>query len=348
MRNEARFNRFWYEGEPSPWWTRPLAFVFSIVVRVRLALFRRGILRKFHPGVPVIVIGNLVAGGAGKTPLAVALVDELQRRGYRVGVISRGYGAQPGKSPLLVDTASSAALVGDEPLLIARRTGAPVCVHARRVLAARAILESRKLDLLLCDDGLQHYALSRDMELVVIDGARGLGNGRMLPAGPLREPAASLARATHVMINGALGNKARATLPEGTVGKAATMTLAPVAIVNLRTGERRAPGALAGSDVVAVAGIGNPQRFFETLGDLGYTAECCAFPDHHAFEAADIAFANGRPVLMTEKDAVKCAVFAAENWWYLETAAILEPEFIRTFIAQVAALIGRGPAEKPK
>lgn len=348
MRDDAYYNRFWYEGESPPWWTRILSVFFALVVHARLALYRTGILRQYDAGIPVVVIGNLVAGGAGKTPLAIALVTELQRHGYRVGVVSRGYGARPGKLPLLVDINSRVEQAGDEPLLIARRTRAPVCVYPRRARAARALIESSPLDLLLCDDGLQHYALSRDMEIVVIDGARGLGNRRLLPAGPLREPVSRLARSAHVVINGALSSKALATMPKDTSESAVTMQLAPVAIVNLRSGERRAPDALAGSRVVAVAGIGNPQRFFETLGGLGYSAECRAFPDHHFYQAADIAYAEARPVLMTEKDAVKCISFARDDWWYLETAAVLAPEFVATFVEQVTQLTGRAPMEKSK
>lgn len=340
MRQDAWFHRFWYEGESPPGWTRILSAVFSLIVHSRLALYRIGVLRQYQAGVPVIVIGNLVAGGAGKTPLAIALVTELQRRDYRVGIVSRGYGARPGKQPLLVDADSPVDQAGDEPVLLARRTGAPVCVHPRRARAAKALAESSQLDLLLCDDGLQHYALSRDVEIAVVDGARGLGNGRLLPAGPLREPASHLARAGYVVINGALTGKAHATLPKG-FKSATTMKLVPTALVNLRTGERRAPDALSHVPVEAIAGIGNPQRFFETLGNLGYTAECRALPDHHVYVATDFEYANGRPLLMTEKDAVKCVSFASDDWWYLETAAELESEFVAMFIAQVEKLTGR-------
>lgn len=340
MRADAWFHRFWYEGESPPWWTRILSLFFAVIVHIRLALYRVGLLPQYEADVPVVVIGNLVVGGAGKTPLAVALVIELQQRGYRVGIVSRGYGAHPGKQPLFVNTDSPVEQVGDEPLLLARRTGAPVCVHPRRARAARTLTESEQVDLLLCDDGLQHYALSRDMEIAVVDGARGLGNGRLLPAGPLREPASHLARAGYVVINGAMAGRAQATLPKG-INAATTMNLIPGAMVNLRTGERRAPDALSHVPVAAIAGIGNPQRFFETLGNLGYTAECRAFPDHHVYVAADFEYANGRPLLMTEKDAVKCVALATDDWWYLETAAELEPEFVAKFIAQVEKLTGR-------
>lgn len=345
---DARYNRYWYEGVSPPWWARALSVLFSLLVVVRLALYRSGVLRRFHPGVPVIVVGNLVAGGAGKTPLTVALVGELQRQGYRVGVVSRGYGAQTGKQPLIVDEKSRAAQVGDEPLLIARRTGAAVCVHPRRARAAQTLMQNCQLDLLLCDDGLQHYALARDMEIVVIDGARGLGNRRLLPAGPLREPVSRLRTSTHIVINGALSAGARSTLPRSAVESASNMQLVPSALINLRTRERCVPQALTGTRVVAVAGIGNPQRFFETLGELGYAAECRAFPDHHGFVAADFSFAGERPVLMTEKDAVKCVTFAKDDWWYLETGAVLQPDFVEAFVRQVAKLTGRQPTEKLK
>jgi len=348
MRADAYFNRIWYEGDPPPWWTRVLSVVFRAVSALRRGLYRIGVLRRNHPGVPVIVIGNLVAGGAGKTPLAIALIFELKQRGLIVGVVSRGYGGKPGRDPVLVNSTTSVQQVGDEPLLITTRTGAPVCVHPQRARAAKTLLGATQVDVLLCDDGLQHYALARDLEIAVIDGARGLGNGRLLPAGPLREPAARLRAVNHVVVNGELSSTAATTLPAGIAGSAFVMRLEPVTLINLVSGERREPDALVRESCVAIAGIGNPQRFFETLGELGYVAECRAFPDHHAYTAAEIAFANARPVLMTEKDAVKCREFAADNWWYLETVAVLEPGFVTTLIAELEGIRRVGRTEKPK
>lgn len=346
MRNEARFNRIWYEGESPTGWMRILSFLFVSVTSIRRLLYRAGAFRSTHPGVPVIVIGNIVAGGAGKTPLAIALVSSLQGRGMRVGVITRGYGGKPGKKPVLVGSTTSVKQVGDEARLLADRTGAPVCAHPRRVRAAETLLAASPVDILLCDDGLQHYALARDLEIVVVDGNRGLGNRKMLPAGPLREGSGRLHEVDYVVINGCLSDAAAATLPLEVASSAVEMILDPVALVNVKTGERRAADALTGTRCVAIAGIGNPQRFFETLGALGYTATCRAFPDHHAYTFTDLEFAGDTTVLMTEKDAVKCREFARDTWWYLEAAAVPGTNFIEKLVERINEIRGSRQAEK--
>lgn len=336
---EARLNRAWYEGEAPPLWTWPLSVLFRVAVFLRRALYRAGVLRSRRLPVPVVVIGNITAGGTGKTPLVIALVDALASSKLRCGVISRGYG-RSGNAPVLVEPASPVERSGDEALMIAERSGAPVCVHPDRVRAGRHLLSRFDVDVILCDDGLQHYALARDMEIAVIDGDRRLGNRHMLPAGPLREAPGRLRRVNHVVVNGDAHAYA-ADVDHGLREKIAGMRLAPFALVNLATGERRAPAALAGERAVAVAGIGNPQRFFRMLGELGYSAECRAFPDHHPFSERDLAFSEKRPVLMTEKDAVKCRAFAHEDWWYLEVGAVLEADFAARLAGELHALAKR-------
>lgn len=336
MEMENRFNRIWYGSESPPWWMLLLASLFRALVALRRCLYRSGLLRRVRVSVPVIVVGNIAVGGTGKTPLTIHLVERLQRAGFTPGVISRGYGGKAHKVPLPVTRSTSPADAGDEPVLIARRAGVPVVVHPRRVLAARTLLHANPaVDVLVCDDGLQHYTLARDVELVVIDAARGLGNTRMLPAGPLREPGHRMRSADYVVVNGA-GSPG---LPDDV--PVVQMSLQPTALVNLRSGERQPADALADGACVAVAGIGNPQRFFSLLAELGYDAECRAFPDHHVFTPDDLAFSGKRPVLMTEKDAVKCAPFAAPDWWYLEISATLNDESFFSRLTEKLALTAR-------
>ncbi len=332
MSRDAQLNRVWYEGEKPAWWLRLLSIVFAGTSALRRALYRIGALRASHLPVPVIVIGNLTAGGTGKTPLTLSLVRELRQRGFSPGIVSRGYGARIDNGPLAVTGETSPQRAGDEPVLLARRSDVPVWVHPRRAQAAEALLATSASDVIVCDDGLQHYALARDIEIAVVDAMRGFGNGRLMPAGPLREPLKRLEGVDHVVVNGNDPADIYATIPAEFASRATLMKLQPAALVNLRSGERRAPDALAGARCAALAGIGNPQRFFTTLSGLGYAATCRAFPDHHAFQSGDFAFAAGLPLLMTEKDAVKCREFASPDWWYLEIAAVIDD----ALVAQIA------------
>lgn len=343
MSLEAKLNRSWYEQAPVPAWTIPLSLLFRVIVALRRSLYRLGALRARRMPVPVVVVGNITAGGTGKSPLTIALVELLGERNLRCGIVSRGYGGAPGRVPLLVTADSDVAHAGDEALMMAHRTGMPVCVHPRRALATERLLAENTPDVVICDDGLQHYALARDVEIAVVDAGRGLGNGRMLPAGPLREPAARLNDVDHVVLN---GDGELHDLPV----RLARMRLEPRALVNVGSGERREADALNAERCVAVAGIGNPQRFFASLSQLGYSAECRAFPDHHSFTADDLAFSGERPVLMTEKDAVKCRAFARSNWWYLEVGAVLDREFAESFVQRVERLVreGRGRRERDR
>ncbi len=299
----ARTPRWWYDGSRPPGWARLLAPVYAAVVRARAALYSRGVLRRRHPGVPVVVIGNLIAGGSGKTPLAIALVDRLQSAGFTPGVASRGHGRRDARTPRWVDASTPADLAGDEPALIAQRTRARVRVDVDRVAAACALRDAG-CDVVVCDDGLQHLPLARDLEVEVVDARRRYGNGLLLPAGPLREPAARAERVDFRVLN--CGDDA--TLEAG-FGEW-PMRLRPGDAVPLAGGRPVPLAAFAGQRVHAVAGIGDPERFFATLRAAGIAVVPHAFPDHHAFTEADLAFGNALPVLMTQKDAVKCAPFA--------------------------------------
>jgi tetraacyldisaccharide 4'-kinase len=296
----------------------PLSWLFGAVVATRRWLYRRGWRPAGHPGVPVLVVGNLGAGGSGKTPFVIWLVTWLRGQGYRPGVVSRGYGRQD-RGVRRVTAQSTAAEVGDEPLLIQQATGAPVAVGASRLAAARLLLAGEPgVDVIVSDDGLQHYALARNLELVLADGVAGFGNGWLLPAGPLREPRARLAEADALIVTERDG---AASLPAGKLPVFA-VRLSPAGFVNLRDGHRRdALAAPATGEIEAVTGIARPEQFFALLARLGVRHRPRPFPDHHAFTAADMD--AGAAVVMTAKDAVKCRPFAGPDWWALELA--LEP-----------------------
>lgn len=301
----------WWRATPPPVWLRPLATLYATVAD------RRGTAQRAEAQrlpVPVIVVGNIAVGGTGKTPVTLALVELLRELGRHPGVISRGYGGR-GPFPRVVQRTDAPEAVGDEPLLIARRGGVPVCVAPDRVAAGQALLGAHpQVDVLVCDDGLQHYRLARDLEVCVIDGQRGHGNGWRLPAGPLREPPSRAAACDLRLVNG------------GETGVYGTEALRfDLMLDRLQPlGSDGAPQALsgwAGRAVHAVAGIGNPARFFAALAALGLQVEPHPFPDHHAFTPHDLAFGDDRPVLMTEKDAVKCAAFADPRMWVVPAEA---------------------------
>ena len=313
-----KLQRAWYQG--SRWLVplRPLSWLLAAEARRRLRAFRR---RAARPPVPVLVVGNITVGGTGKTPLVISLCERLQARGLRVAVISRGYGGKPPSLPWLVQSEQSATLAGDEPLMIARRTGVPVIVAPKRLDALEMAVREQGADVVISDDGLQHYALPRSAEIVVLDGQRMLGNGECLPAGPLREPAQRLDEVDWVVVNG----QPDQPVPDGAV----VMTLHLDDPVNLMTGERLPiEDFIARFPLVnAVAGIGNPQRFFASLQSLGLVVNGHVFDDHHAFTAQELAAFGSAPVLMTEKDAVKCTEFAAANHWYMPVTAQLPSVF---------------------
>ncbi|MEL1266417.1 tetraacyldisaccharide 4'-kinase [Pseudoxanthomonas putridarboris] len=313
----ARTPDYWFSDAAVPLSARLLSGVYGALVALRLHLYRWGLLRRRRIGVPVIVVGNITVGGTGKTPLTIALVERLRAAGFRPGVASRGYGRRDERTPRWVDAATSPEEGGDEPVLIARQAGIRVRVDRDRVAAARALADAG-CDVVVCDDGLQHYRLHRDIEIEVIDGQRRYGNGRLLPAGPLREPAERAGRCDFRVVN----------LPqqeeEAGFGEW-PMHLHADCALPLRGGRPRPLSAFAGQRVHAVAGIGNPSRFFAMLRGLDIAVVPHAFADHHEYTDDDFAFGSELPVLMTEKDAVKCAGFA-DDWFYSVPVAARLPE----------------------
>jgi len=331
--------RLWYEQAPGGMGLAALSGLYGTVVSVRRAAYRGGWLRSHAVGRPVIVVGNLTVGGTGKTPLTIWLANELGRRGIEVGLVSRGYGRRDGR--LRVVAADSPwQEVGDEPLILRRRTGCATIVASDRVAAAAALV-GRGAQVILADDGLQHLRMARDCEIVVIDGARGLGNGRLLPAGPLREDARRLRAADAVVVNGGARGGALPGVPPELESVALRMRLAAAGARRLADPrESTALAAFRGRPVHAVAGIGNPGRFFAELRASGLEVIEHAFPDHHALSAAELDFGDGLAVLMTEKDAVKCANIAGPRLWYVPVEAALSDDDSRRLLELVTRKIG--------
>lgn len=337
-RRGQRMNKVWYGGGAAPLWLRVAARVFGALALMRGGMYRRGLLHSRKLAVPVVVVGNLTVGGTGKTPLTVALAALLLRLGRKPGIATRGHGRRS-KSLRMVRADSTWQQVGDEPLLLHRRTGVPVCVATRRSEAAHALM-AQGCDVILCDDGLQHMALARDLEIAVIDGARGFGNGQLLPAGPLREPLQRLAAIKLLVING----EPCAQL-EPVARRALRMTLHGNQVRPLVGQGSAVPlSQFVGQPVHALAGIGNPERFFAQLRAAGLQVIEHPFADHHAFTAADLNMGDGLPLLMTEKDAVKCAAFGAAGQWYLPVEAGFDAADEKRLIVALSALPHRGAA----
>ena len=334
MAMSDRLLHAWYAGHPLLKLLSPLECLYRCVVERKRARFVAGEGDIYRAPVPLIVVGNITVGGTGKTPLILWLIEHCQRHGLKVGVVSRGYGAKPPHLPWRVQAEHSAAVAGDEPLLIVQRTGVPLMIDPDRSRAVKALLDSEPLDLILSDDGLQHYRLARDLELVLIDNARGLGNGRCLPAGPLREPAERLSSVDGVLYNGAAND------PPGGFA----FQLKPTALINLVSGERQALDYFAPEQALhAVAGIGNPQRFFTTLEALHWRPIAHAFADHAPYSAEVLNFKPSLPLVMTEKDAVKCRDFASPDWWYLAVDAVPSHAFVLWFDQQLSRLLPHHP-----
>ncbi|WP_110655939.1 tetraacyldisaccharide 4'-kinase [Salinicola halimionae] len=326
--------RAWYRG--ARWLTllSPLEALYRHVVKRRREAYRSGRREVWQPPVPVVVVGNLSVGGTGKSPLVAWLVRWLEDNGWRPGIVSRGYGGKADTYPLSVSAETPVAQSGDEPLMLAQQTGVPVAVDPDRSQAARRLLEWSHCDILIADDGLQHYALGRALELVVIDGARGFGNRHCLPRGPLREPLQRLTEVDAMIGNGGLGSLSD-TDAEGV--PRFTMTLSPTAWRHLKSGVRHpvepTPFALD-APVAALVGIGHPQRFFNTLDALQIPHHEYAFGDHHRFSAADLPV-GPTTVVMTAKDAVKCLDFVDDRCWVLDVEAVPEAAFIDWWRARV-------------
>ncbi|MEE8727973.1 MAG: tetraacyldisaccharide 4'-kinase [Rahnella inusitata] len=321
--------RIWSGQSPLYWLLLPLSWLYGLITTILRYSYKSGLKKSWRAPVPVVVVGNLTAGGNGKTPVVIWLVETLQLHGFRVGVVSRGYGGKSPHYPLVLSESTTTAQAGDEPVLIYQRTGAPVAVSPLRSDAVKALLAEHELDVIITDDGLQHYALKRDVEIVVVDGVRRFGNGHWLPAGPMRERASRLRAVDAIITNGGTAE----------TGELA-MILQPGKAVNLVTGEQRDASALR--NVVAMAGIGHPPRFFATLKQLGLTLQKeVAFADHKAYQIEQLSglAQSDQTLLMTEKDAVKCRGFAQTNWWYLPVEAKIQGRLAEKLLQRITDLI---------
>ena len=319
----GRLERAWYEDGWPARLLAPMGTLYCALAGLRRRAYLAGRRPSWRAPVPVVVVGNLTVGGTGKTPLVVWLSERLVHAGFRPGIVSRGYGGSAA-APRWVGPDSDPGQVGDEAVLLAARTARPVVVGRDRPAAVRYLLEHAGCDIVLSDDGLQHYPLQRDVEIAVVDGRRRLGNGRCLPAGPLREPASRLAAADFVVANG-----------PAAAGEVAMRLVGDELCAVGEGGRRRPLHAFAGQRVHAVAGIGHPGRFFDDLRARGFTVVEHAFPDHHRFGPADLEFGDDAPVVMTEKDAVKCRPFARDGQWYLPVQAVLPEDFSERLLARL-------------
>ncbi len=316
----------WYGGAPVPVWLGALEQVYRGILRGRRTLYRCGLVRTRHPGVPVVVVGNVVVGGTGKTPVVIALADLLAQRGLRVGVVSRGHGRR-GRRLRWVEPGEDVRRTGDEPMEIRLATGCPVVVAADRARAASALAASGRVDLILSDDGLQHWRLARDFEIVLVDAALGFGNGRLLPAGPLREGSERIAAADAVLVRDGEGPQA--------------FRIEPVCFRRVGTGAAAPLDAFSGVEAAAAAAIAHPQRFFATLEALGVRLiRRHALPDHAAFPPS-VLETGGLPLLVTRKDAVKlhtAQLPGGSEIWYLETRARLPAALLDTLLRRIGRI----------
>ncbi len=330
---------FWYEPSPLGALLAPLGWAVALFTVLRRGAYRVGMRRSRQVGCPIVVVGNLSAGGTGKTPLVIAIAMLLARRGLRVGVVCRGYRGSASRWPRQVRSDSDPNRVGDEAVLLARRTGGPVAAGPNRIAAARILFRRAKCDVILSDDGLQHLRLARDVEIVVVDGVRRHGNGRCMPAGPLREPLGRLASVDLVVVNGAARS-----------GELEMQLVAGDAVSLVDAGQTRPLDSFRGAPVHAVCAIGHAERFFRTLEAHGVTIVRHPFPDHHPLREAEIRFPDGASVLMTEKDAVKCERFADARHWYVPVEAVLSSELEARLLAilrERGVAVDSGPRASP-
>ena len=325
----AWIEQHWQRFTPVSALLTPLSALFGGIAALRRQAFKLGLSRQHDLPVPVVVVGNISVGGTGKTPLTIQLARRLCQLGYHPGIISRGYGGSA-TEPTVVYPDSNPDQVGDEPVLIARHTALPVVVCRDRAAAGHALLKAHpECNLLLCDDGLQHYPLARDVEIAVVDGARGFGNGLLLPAGPLREPQSRLQQVDAIVLNGF----GQPTLPQRPVFQ---MHLTGGECYRLSAPHETRPASdFIGHNVIAVAGIGHPERFFMQLRGVGLQPRCYAFPDHHQFTPEELAFPGCDFVLLTEKDAVKCAGFKDDRIWVFPVSAEIEPDLAQFVVEKL-------------
>jgi tetraacyldisaccharide 4'-kinase len=332
---QNRVDEIWYERAEPPPWLLPFSLLFELLTTARRTAYRKGWLRSRHAGCPTIVAGNLSVGGTGKTPFVCWLAAQLAEQGFKPGIVSRGYGGSSSR-PRLINVADEAERAGDEPLLLARRSAMPVATGRNRPAACR-LLVAAGCDVIISDDGLQHYAMARDCEIVLVDAQRGMGNGRLLPSGPLREPLERLHGVDAVVVNGERLRLKRGMVIDG----ALSMRLNIDGVRSVAGEESRQLSAFAGRTVHAVAGIGNPARFFEMLRSRGLTVIEHPLPDHARIKPADVNFGDQQPVLMTEKDAVKCLAFARPWHWYVPVSAYFDDSQARFLLHTVMAGIDK-------
>lgn len=320
----------WYNKSGITPFLLPLSWLFCLIVQVRRSLYKFGIYKTKKIDVPVIVVGNITVGGTGKTPLVIELVNFLKEHGYRPGVVSRGYGGKARSWPQQVRWDSDPVIVGDEAIVIARRAKCPMAVGPDRVESARALLQYSDCNIIISDDGLQHYKLARDIEIAVIDGVRRYGNEKCLPAGPLREPTKRLELVNFKVTNGVAGPDEFAMTYQ-----TETLQRADDPDVTLEL------SSLKNKQVHAIAGIGNPKRFFEQLKQSGLNIIEHEFPDHYLYKKSDLEFEENHPIIITEKDAVKCQRFYLQNIWYQPIKAILDNQFTEQLLVMIERINGQ-------
>lgn len=333
--------KLWYGKNRLFWLLIPFSLLYGLIAFVRRFLYKIGIFKSWRSPVPIIIIGNLSVGGNGKTPLAIGLIEALQAKGLKVGLVSRGYGGKAENYPLILDDTTTTDQAGDEPVLIYQRTYAPVAVSPNRGQAVKSLLEQNQLDVILTDDGLQHYALARDIEVVVVDGKRLFGNGWWMPAGPMRERQNRLKSVDLIIVNGDSINNLTQQYPDKTY----TMQLVPKYVINLLTKEKKELSSL--SNICAVAGISNPKRFFDMLINMKANLnKTVGFADHQKFTLSLLnnVVSREQTLLMTEKDAVKCQQFAQPNWWYLPIDAVIP----KPAIDQICVLLDKTKSQREK
>jgi tetraacyldisaccharide 4'-kinase len=321
----------WYQPQPIRWLLWPLSLLYQAVLQIRKGLFGLGILQQRYLPVPVIIVGNITVGGTGKTPFVIWLANQLKQAGYRPGIISRGYGGKADHYPQKVMPYSRPDIVGDEPIIITRHTLCPMVVAPDRFAAGKMLLEDYDCNIIIADDGLQHYSLGRDIEIIIVDGQRQFGNQLCLPAGPLREPLSRLQQADFIVEN------------HGSGFAKYTMMLTQLHAINLTDPTKKQPlSSFTGQRVHAIAGIGHPQRFFDQLTSQGLQVICHAFDDHYMFKAKDLMFNDNNPILMTEKDSVKCQLFANSNTWYIPIEASISGKLNQHILQKLAGITPNG------
>ncbi len=314
----------WYQPHPIRWLLSPLSLLYRFVISLRKALYKVGIFKQQQLSVPVIIVGNISVGGTGKTPFVIWLAKQLQQAGFKPGIISRGYGGKAVSYPQTVTAQSDAAIVGDEPIIIARQTACPMVVSPNRIEAGQQLLQDNDCDIIISDDGLQHYALNRDIEIVVVDGQRLFGNQYCLPAGPLREPPSRLSDIDFIVHN-STNDTAEYTM-NLTQGDAINV-LDPTLTKSLTE--------FSTQTIHAIAGIGNPDRFFDQLSQQELSIIPHPFTDHHSYQASDLKFNDDNAILMTEKDAVKCTRFAHDDMWYIPIEASISSKLAPLIIEKL-------------